>query len=874
MNFRHCIYLLLSFVILTAAVSFTTADQAYAQDAGSGSGLTGQLTLEELQALNDGKAEVYVHDGHVTFVDGTCAAGQVKSVEDAEKVVDSMIGLLGGDARTRFEFWRELTDASGNRYYVFQQMYANTTVLGGAVKVITDAEGNMAGLTSSIEKELPDAEESDGITAEEAEQIALQHLADSNHPEAEIIEGKSAKMILPVFLSMAEIEEAAEADSSRFVWVVYTNNPEKFLRSGFGLPYLAHYVTMDGEYLYSLETIYPGDTAGGSGFDSAYVFEFMEPADYTGYVDLSDGSEMELTVTVMRDKRTGMYYLGNIERKIVVADCYEFLYDDDRVVLESSPDNMEWDQVGLLAFYNMCKAYDYYREIGWIGGDGNGTPIMILNNIVDENRVTINNAAFFGNYLGWSIFGVSYANDLTQALDVIAHEFTHCVTHSVMTYNSYMNDYGAINESISDIHGQICDLMDGNTADTEWMIGDKSVLTIRNMSDPNACQQPAYSWDIYYTPAVRTPTMINDNGGVHSNSSLLNSVAYRLVNDGGMSLEEARAFWFAVDCAMVPGTDYAQLRELLPWMLKTLGMEQYGASLQRAIDAVRLGNDTMPDFFDSNRALVTMTLPDNENFTDDNWAMQIISLDVHGVINEVQQIINGLTSGDYSSFPQEVQDILNKRAVKEPEQTPEPEKKGFLDSLLSALAEIRKEPEPDRDKLTDEETDVLVKWVQRKLAELFYMDNGAAGPDGQTIRMVTRPGRTIPLLMHMSFDGVSQVPDQVVFAVFMNDQWYVLDDIDFTGSAPAAEEKKADPVEESPLARDMTEKLAANLRNIHSLDDFLDLFTTNIPGGEILEIPATGLEGLVLPEPSENQASDDTAPDEAQEPPRKSRPKL
>ena len=109
----------------------------------------------------------------------------------------------------------------------------------------------------------------------------------------------------------------------------------------------------------------PGDEAGASGFDASYVFEFMEPVDYTGYVDLSTGEEMELTVTVMRDKRTGMYYLGNLERRIVVADCWEYLYNGNRVVLAASPDNLEWDQVGLLSLYNYCRAYDYYKEIGW-----------------------------------------------------------------------------------------------------------------------------------------------------------------------------------------------------------------------------------------------------------------------------------------------------------------------------------------------------------------------------------------------------------------------------------------------------------------------------------------------------------------------------
>ena len=130
--------LLFSFILLCSAAVFPSMKTAAAQEETvlTETGLEGQLTLKALQALNNDQAEVFTHNDRVTLVSGTCSEEPVKSLEDAEKVVDSMIGLLGGDAKTHFEPWRTFTDAEGNRYYVFQQMYANTTVLGGAVKVI------------------------------------------------------------------------------------------------------------------------------------------------------------------------------------------------------------------------------------------------------------------------------------------------------------------------------------------------------------------------------------------------------------------------------------------------------------------------------------------------------------------------------------------------------------------------------------------------------------------------------------------------------------------------------------------------------------------------------------------------------------------
>lgn len=884
------VYVLLSLMILCSTAIFPSVKTAAAQEetALSESSLEGQLTLEALQALNNDQAQVFSHDGRVTLVSGTCTEEPVKSPEDAEKVVDSMIELLGGDAKTHFEPWRTFTDGEGNRYYVFQQMYANTTVLGGAVKVITDSEGNMLGLSSSIETELPEVEESEGITAEEAEQIVLQHAEETNQPELTLLPETTAKMILPVTIHLDV--EAEETEGGRFVWVVYTDNPAIRLSNNTDLPYLAHYVTMDGEYLYSLATIRPGDTAGEAGFDAAYVFEFMEPVDYTGYVDLSDGSEMELTVTVMRDKRTGMYYLGNIERKIVVGDCYEFLYNGGRVVLASSPDNLEWDQVGLLSFYNYCKAYDYYKEIGWIGGDGQGTPILILNDMCDGNRNRINNAAYMGDYMGWSLFGASLANDFSQSLDVIAHEFTHCVTGTVMTYNSYMNDYGAINEAISDIQGQICDMMYGNEADTDWLIADKSATPVRSMSDPNLFGQPEFSWDLYYSPAVNKPTTANDAGGVHSNSSLLNIIAYRLVTDGGMSLEEARAFWFAVDCAMVPGTDYVQLRELMPFMLKILGMEKYQTTLERAMDAVRLGNYSMPDFYDDDRALVTLTLPDNENFTDDNWVMQIFSVDVNRLMLKGSMIISQLISGDYSAFPQEVQDLLNEKDEEPVQEVPDEEMPGFWEIVLSASLEAISEmmtedtdaeaetekalEQAQEDEIIDEEVSILVTWLRDEFKDVYYYGMGSAGQDGTTIHMVTRPGRTIPVLIHMAFNGISDEPDQVIFMIYINDKWYTLNIPDFSLN-PDKEDHSFEPetdAETPAFVQDIIDNVIANLGEIKSLDDVLDLFTFNIIGGEVNEISSNGLETVVLPEPAE--ISEDAEAAVLPEPGKKSRPKL
>ena len=759
--------------VLLALILALGATAAFAETGSNAA--EGQLTLEALDALNGGAAKVYTHDGRVTFVEGACTDEPVTSMEDAARVVADMLTLLGGGEQTRFEPWRTLTDTSGNRYYVFQQMYAGVTVSGGAVKVVTDAAGRMLGLVSSVEVELPEAAVSEGISAEAAEALVLKHYQDAEKAAPELLEGRTDKVVLPVNLDI-DMESEIEKEESRFVWVVYTNNPSASITGNSELPYLAHYVDLSGEYLYSLPTVMPGDEVSEAGYDAAYVFEFMEPAEYTGNVTLADGSEMEITVQLMRDSRTGMYYLGNVERRIAVANCYDFLYDKGRVVLEASKDNTGWDNTCLLSLYNYCRAWDYYKAIGWVGADGLGTPILVLKDYCDKDRQPIDNAAYAGRYYGWQLFLSSGINSFSQCLDVLAHEFTHCVTHSVMTYNAYKNDYGAINEAMSDIQGNICDYMyqeSGEKDDPDWLIAEDIDEPIRSMSDPQAYGQPGYAWDIHYVPKVKDPTELNDRGGVHSNSSLLNSVAWRLCAKEGMTLEEARAYWFAVDCAMVPGTDYAQISELLPWVLKILGMEKYADGLEAALDATRLRTDELPETFDDDRALVTMPLPDTEQFTDGNWALYIFSLNLDGLIQRAIDIVEG--NPGYETSLDELLPIFAPEGGATREDVPNL----IIKTLDGLFQETDGVAETDGAEATDEASGqaeslalkALSEWCRKHFGEMLYSGIGAAGQDGRTVRMVCRPGMTVPVMLRLEFKPNSMQPKTAGLAIYCG-RWF------------------------------------------------------------------------------------------------------
>ena len=258
-------------------------------------------------------------------------------------------------------------------------------------------------------------------------------------------------------------------------------------------------------------------------------------------------------------------------------------------------------------------------------------------------------------------------------------------------------------------------------------------------------------------PEVKAPTELNDRGGVHGNSSLLNNLAWRLCEKGGMTLEQARAYWFAVDCSMVPGTDYPELANLLPWALKNLGMEEYADSLEAAIDATRLRVEEMPETFDDDRALLTLTLPDTETFTDGNWALGIFSVNLDGLVQRTIDIIDGAPG--YESAMDELAHAIDPEGMTSGEDLP-----ALIDELINdyfgeteeteaeeALEAIEATEGSDSVTAQDITGSELFKWLKKYYGEMIFSGMGAAGQDGRTVQMVCRPGLTIPVLLRLEF---------------------------------------------------------------------------------------------------------------------------
>jgi len=197
--------------------------------------------------------------------------------------------------------------------------------------------------------------------------------------------------------------------------------------------------------------------------------------------------------------------------------------DADNVWSAAEYDNAQKDNAALDAHWGAEKTYDFWNVyFNRNSFDGNGGTIKSYVHF-STNYV---NASWNGSFM---IYGDGSASiQPLTSIDICAHE----IGHAICTYTAglvYQNESGALNEGFSDIWGACVEqygkngTLSGTISPSVWLIAEEiGASPFRSMSDPNSKGDPdTYLGTNWYSGA-------GDNGGVHTNSGVLNHWFYIL----------------------------------------------------------------------------------------------------------------------------------------------------------------------------------------------------------------------------------------------------------------------------------------------------------------------------------------------------------
>jgi bacillolysin len=170
-------------------------------------------------------------------------------------------------------------------------------------------------------------------------------------------------------------------------------------------------------------------------------------------------------------------------------------------------------------------------------------------------------AAAFGSSQGGQFAfgdgdGVEFA-PLGQALDVVAHEYTHAVTSSTANLQ-YIGQSGALNESFSDVFAAMVD-------EGDWLIGEDVTTpgvpgdAARSLENPAAFGQPGHM-SAYVNTA-------QDSAGIHINMGIPNRAAYLVAADPTFGIgrpDTQQIYYRALTTYLTPTSDFmAHLNALI-----------------------------------------------------------------------------------------------------------------------------------------------------------------------------------------------------------------------------------------------------------------------------------------------------------------------
>ncbi|MBI5951709.1 MAG: M4 family metallopeptidase [Chloroflexi bacterium] len=418
----------------------------------------------------------------------------------------------------------------------YQQVYQGVPVFGGNLVVNTGESGGLVAMAGKISSNL-DVNVIPAITPEQAI-TAAEAVTLKTHAETYKLKAEDLSFSEPVLWIYDEKLFTEATFGPQLVWMVEVTATqgapvhEVVLVNAHAGKVAVHYNKIDTQWVAPTNASRP---------------EGMQSGDVSA---LAGGTPLWSVYNA------GNSWLSDSQLDTLVAgaaDCSE-----------ASPTCSDWQEID--AKTHVLNTYDFYWNVnGRDSIDDNGMRMKSVVRYGGEFQYDINDDNWFYNAY-WDGAKMVYG-DWIAVDDVTAHELTHGVTENISGL-IYMYQPGAINESLSDVWGELVDLSYANdyypAVANNWLAGEDIIgpqYAFRNMKNPPLKRHPDKMLSSYY---YKGPW---DNGGVHTNSGVNNKAAYLMTDGGtfngkvitGLGINKVAKIYYGAQYLLFPSANYLDL---------------------------------------------------------------------------------------------------------------------------------------------------------------------------------------------------------------------------------------------------------------------------------------------------------------------------
>ncbi len=498
--------------------------------------------IANIAKLNNGQVPYSTNDanGVPNYIDGAFSGKTVKNATDAIASLNDIHHIMKfGNAIQEFkEVYSKESNDTG--FYRLQQVYHGVPVYGSQLVVSTDDNGTIQSLTGHYSPEI-DVETTPKVSVDEAK------------------------------ATVKRIETSDSETVSQGLYI-YEHNGNKFLAWAIKTLVCDYFVDANtGEVINSINTVY--DVSGnGTGTDLV-------------------GN----TVSFPVDYSNGLYSLSDTVRNITTYDSQDIAQSNGILVTNTTNSGWEGNQAAISVYNNMITVFDYYANIlGRDGADDLHKRIHLAVNYRKEKDKPWANAAYFRGVTDTTLIRFGNAHNYAQCLDIIAHEYTHAVSseiinnlHKTTEGLIYLNESGALNEAYSDILGELIQngRLEKIAEDLDTYANETNAdrHCMRNFANPKAHNYPSkfsehtaycYKNGHHGCNCGDTKDHNCDNGGVHSNSSIINHAAYKIDQNWPTSshTDELATLFYKSIWYLSPNSNFLDCRHAVLAAAKSMNM--------------------------------------------------------------------------------------------------------------------------------------------------------------------------------------------------------------------------------------------------------------------------------------------------------------